>query len=79
MSFELSQQEGEFLINLARNTVKEYLENGKTLKPPKDTPKKLFEHCGVFVTISSSKRRREGASRLHRLPLSDKPACGSSD
>ena len=53
MSFELSQQEGEFLINLARKTVKEYLENGKTIKPPKDTPKKLFEHCGVFVTIST--------------------------
>jgi uncharacterized protein (TIGR00296 family) len=52
MSFELSQQEGEFLINLARNTVKEYLEEGKTIKPPEDTPKKLFEHCGVFVTIS---------------------------
>ncbi|MGA2680477.1 MAG: TIGR00296 family protein [Candidatus Bathyarchaeia archaeon] len=52
MSFELSLAEGKFLINLARNTVKEYLENGKTVKPPKDTPKKLFEHCGVFVTIN---------------------------
>ena len=53
MSFELSLDDGKFLINLARNTVKEYLENGKPLKPPKDTPKKLFEHCGVFVTINS--------------------------
>ena len=53
MSFELSLDEGKFLINLARNTVKEYLENGKSLKPPKDTPKKLFERCGVFVTINS--------------------------
>ncbi len=53
MSFELSLDEGKFLINLARNTVMEYLENGKTLKPPKDTPKKLFERCGVFVTINS--------------------------
>jgi hypothetical protein len=53
MSFELSLDEGKFLINLARNTVKEYLENGETLKPPKDTPKKMFEHCGVFVTINS--------------------------
>jgi len=52
MSFELSLDEGKFLINLARNTVKEYLENGKTIKAPKDTPKKLFEHCGVFVTIN---------------------------
>jgi len=52
MSFELSLDEGKFLIHLARDTVKEYLENGKTLKPPKETPKKMFEHCGVFVTIS---------------------------
>lgn len=53
MSFELTQEEGKFLVNLARNTVKEYLENGKTLKPPKETPKKLFELCGVFVTINT--------------------------
>ena len=53
MSFELTQEEGKFLITLARNTAKAYLENGKTTKPPKDTPKKLFEHCGVFVTINS--------------------------
>jgi uncharacterized protein (TIGR00296 family) len=53
MSFELTQEEGEFLIHLARDTVKEYLENGKAPKPPKDTSKKLFEHCGVFVTINS--------------------------
>ena len=52
MSFELSQEEGKFLITLARNTVKEYLEEGKAPEPPKDTPKKLFEHCGVFVTIN---------------------------
>ena len=52
MTFELSQEEGQFLISLARNTVKTYLEEGKAPKPPKDTPKKLFEHCGVFVTIN---------------------------
>jgi uncharacterized protein (TIGR00296 family) len=52
-SFELTEKEGEFLVKLARDTVSRYLENGKTLKPPKDTPKKLFEHCGVFVTINS--------------------------
>ena len=53
MSFELTNEEGKFLITLARNTVKEYLENGKTVKPPLDTPKKMFEHCGVFVTINT--------------------------
>jgi uncharacterized protein (TIGR00296 family) len=53
MSFELTIEEGKFLINLARNTVKQYLETGKAIKPPEETPKKLFEHCGVFVTINS--------------------------
>ncbi|MCW3982422.1 MAG: TIGR00296 family protein [Candidatus Bathyarchaeota archaeon] len=53
MSFELTQQEGEFLVQLARKTVQLYLENGKTLKPPKETPQKLFAQCGVFVTIST--------------------------
>jgi uncharacterized protein (TIGR00296 family) len=53
--FELSLEEGEFLIHLARNTVKTYLETGKTVKAPENTPKKLFEQCGVFVTINSLK------------------------
>ena len=53
MPFELTDQEGKFLIQLARNTVTKYLENGITLKPPEDTPKKLYEQCGVFITISS--------------------------
>ena len=53
MSFELSLEEGKFLIQLARSAVKEHLEKGKAIQPPKETPKKLFEQCGVFVTINS--------------------------
>lgn len=53
MPFELTEEEGRFLIKLARNTVEQYLEIGKATKPPKETPKKLFEHCGVFVTINN--------------------------
>jgi uncharacterized protein (TIGR00296 family) len=52
LSFELTQQEGEFLVHLARDTVELYLQNGKKTQPPKDTPEKLFQQCGVFVTIS---------------------------
>lgn len=55
MPFELTQQEGEFLIKLARDTIQTYLQNQKIQKPPKDTPPKLKEHCGVFVTINSVK------------------------
>ncbi|HKM60740.1 MAG TPA: TIGR00296 family protein [Candidatus Bathyarchaeia archaeon] len=53
MSFELSLEEGKFLIQLARSAVNEKLEKDKTIQPPKETPKKLFEQCGVFVTINS--------------------------
>jgi uncharacterized protein (TIGR00296 family) len=59
--FELSLEEGKFLIHLARNAVKTYLEKGKTVKAPENTPKKLFERCGVFVTISTLKN---GEKRL---------------
>ncbi|MCX8150051.1 MAG: TIGR00296 family protein [Candidatus Bathyarchaeota archaeon] len=55
MSFELSDEEGKFLVRLARQAVQRYLESGKTVAPPKDTPKKLFSNCGVFVTINTFK------------------------
>jgi uncharacterized protein (TIGR00296 family) len=55
LTFELTLDEGKFLIHLARNAVKEYLERGETIKAPASTPKKLFERCGVFVTINSVK------------------------
>ncbi len=55
MSFELSVEEGKFLVELARNAVKKCLENGKPIQPPPNTPKKLFECCGVFVTINTVK------------------------
>ena len=59
MSFQLSDEEGKLLIQTARNAVKTYLETGKTLKPPENTPKKLFENCGVFVTINTVKRGKK--------------------
>ena len=55
MPFELSLEEGKFIVNLARNAVKTYLETGRTVDAPENTPKKLFERCGVFVTINSVK------------------------
>jgi uncharacterized protein (TIGR00296 family) len=55
LPFDLNIEEGNFLVRLARSAVKTYLETEKTLTPPENTPKKLFEHCGVFVTINSLK------------------------
>jgi len=53
LPFDLTYEEGNFLIRLARDTAKIFLETAKVLKPPPDTPKKLFEKCGVFVTINT--------------------------
>ena len=52
MSFELNSDEGKFLVELARNSVKEYLKTGKHIPPPENTPKKMLKECGVFVTIN---------------------------
>jgi len=55
LPFQLSLEEGKFLIELARNAVKEYLKTRKYVKAPENIPKKLYEPCGVFVTINSVK------------------------
>ena len=52
MSFELSDEEGKFLVELARKAVTEYLKVKKHIQPPENTARKLFEPCGVFVTIN---------------------------
>jgi uncharacterized protein (TIGR00296 family) len=55
VSFQLSPEEGKFLINLARKAVKVYLKNRKSIKVPETASEKLLQHCGVFVTINSLK------------------------
>jgi len=55
LPFQLNLEEGKFLIELARNAAKEYLKTRKYVKAPENTPKKLYEQCGVFVTINRVK------------------------
>jgi uncharacterized protein (TIGR00296 family) len=59
VTFQLTQEEGEFLVKLARKTVEEYLKTSKVTNVPKDTPVKLMQRCGVFVTINSLKHGRK--------------------
>jgi len=58
MPFELTLEEGEFLIKLARRAAEEYLKTGEIIKMPKDVQPKLRERCGVFVTINSVRGKR---------------------
>jgi uncharacterized protein (TIGR00296 family) len=53
VSFRMTNEEGKFLVNLARQTVAEYLEKGKILQVPKGISSKLMQKCGVFVTLNS--------------------------
>jgi len=53
MTFQLTLEEGKFLVNLARQTVTEYLKKGKVLQVPESVSTKLMKPCGVFVTLNS--------------------------
>ena len=53
MTLTLTLQEGEFLVKLARNAVKAFLSAGMVPKPLKNSPAKLEQRHGVFVTINS--------------------------
>lgn len=48
---KLSVEEGAFLVRLARRAVTEYLNRAIIIEPPSETPQKLLERSGVFVTI----------------------------
>lgn len=53
MPFELNEEEGKFLVKLARRAVKEYLETKKVPETTTRVHEKLLQPCGVFVTINS--------------------------
>jgi uncharacterized protein (TIGR00296 family) len=53
MTFQLTLEEGKFLVNLARQTVTEYLKKGKILQVPESISPKLMKPSGVFVTLNS--------------------------
>ncbi len=73
MTFELTQQEGEFLVKLARETVETFLSDHVTTKPPEETPKKLYEKCGVFVTINSVRGKEESLRGCIGYPYPTSP------
>ncbi len=53
----LTDEEGKFLHKLARKTVEECVKTGKPIKIaiPEDTPKKLLEKAGIFVTLNTKR------------------------
>lgn len=59
MSFHLSLEDGKFLVQLARRAVQEYLKTRKHLQAPENTPQKLLQPQGVFVTINCTENEKK--------------------
>lgn len=58
MSFTtILDEDGVFLVKLARRAVSEYFSSRRVISPPRDTPTRLYEKRGVFVTIESYPNR----------------------
>ena len=57
--FQLTQEEGAFLVRLARAAAREYMITSRIPEIPENAPTKLRERCGVFVTINSFEHGKE--------------------
>jgi uncharacterized protein len=54
----ISEEEGEFLVKLARKTIETYIKDGKITVVPDETPQNLRQDMGVFVTLNSQSQLR---------------------
>jgi len=61
MSFDFTVLEGKFLIQTTRKAIEHFLRQGIKINPPTDTPQKLQQKAGVFVTLNTFS---EGISHL---------------
>ncbi len=51
MKLELTREEGEYLVKLARRAIEARLKSGEAVRPV-GASEKLTQHCGVFVTLN---------------------------
>ena len=54
----ISDRAGNFLVELAKETIKYRLDTGKTMVKPEDYPIELDEDLGVFVTLNKNNNLR---------------------
>jgi uncharacterized protein len=54
----LSEQDGKFLLFIARESIRSYLMDRRVMGVPENTPKVLKQNMGVFVTIHRDKELR---------------------
>lgn len=68
MLFELSHEEGEYLVRLARKAAETYITKRQVMKVPADAPPKFRKKCGVFVTINTAHGKRHQLRGCIGLP-----------
>jgi len=68
MPFQLTLEEGTFLVKLAREAVENYLKDGIVLTVPANISQRLNERCGVFVTISKASHEKKALRGCIGLP-----------
>ena len=54
----ISEKSGQYLVELAKKSVKHFLESGEKLEIPEDHPLELEEKYGVFVTLNKNNNLR---------------------
>ena len=54
----ISEENGQYLVEVAKNAIATYLETGKRPFIPEDCPEELKEELGVFVTLNKKHRLR---------------------
>ena len=54
----ISEENGQYLVEVAKNAISTYLETGRRPFIPEDCPEELKEELGVFVTINKKNRIR---------------------
>lgn len=54
----ISDKAGKYLVNLSKDTIKHFLDTGKTMVKPTDYPTELDEELGVFVTLNKKSNLR---------------------
>jgi uncharacterized protein (TIGR00296 family) len=53
MEFQISNEDGHFLVDLARKTITEYVTSQQVVTVPSDSPQHLLQPRGVFVTLTT--------------------------
>lgn len=54
----ISNENGDYLVGIAKESILNYLENNQTLPIPSDCPEELKEKRGIFVTLNEDNQLR---------------------